>query len=621
MLRENRGDTRAAGEPALPLKQRIHGMAVLVFITAAVLLTFGCRYPSGNHYVEAPPILARVNPALYTADFFVRDAREHFTPRTYSDTLVAGIVRTGASISTALFLVYAAALLLLVAALHALAQHWKLSAPVATLLITWPLLAVGTELGMTRLIFNAPVPSVYATAVAVWGVFFALRSQWPWSFLCFGIACLLQFLVGLLPALLCLPFLIVDVMRRREYRGGIIALLMLGIGAAAVYLPMRTQGATSSDLLSNEAFVFLYGYVRAPHHIVPSAWLRQDWIDAALFFGGGLALCARCKSSLKWMPFGVVAATVFFLLINYVFVEIWPLAIVAKLQFARMIPFAVLSVLLVLALVVQEEWQAGRYALCGFIAAMPLAPYGMALLALLALALPQVRQASGRLSTSGSALLGAAIFVVVLIGVPDLERTIPIDPRWALPMIALVLLGEVLHSHPRPVATALLPGLGILVVAAAASGRLPESLPQAIRMADVPQDQMLRLAAKYKTATPRDALILIPPSLHQFRLLSSRSVVVDAKAQPFTDAGMLEWKIRMDAVLGARIGADMWMTLDERYFTRTPTALVEVARGFGATHVLTHTGLQPEIPGKVLVSEGQWVIWNVPQARPGEEPR
>jgi hypothetical protein len=508
----------------------------------------------------------------------------------------------------------------------------------------------GSELGMTRLQFNTPIPSVYAMGVTLWGIYFALRYRWILAFSLFGCACILQFLVGLLPAMLCTPLMFLCVFRERQWKTPLIALLVFGVGAAVVYLPMRLGGSTASVLLSDQEFVNLYGQILLPHHIVPSAWPLYDWMDALIFFTGGILISYRCQAnvSLRLATVFIVGFVAFFLTLNYVFVEIWPWALIAKLQFGRMVPFAVLSILFPLVLLFDEQYRAGRYWVCGGLVAAPMAPYGGLLLALLAVFWTPLEHFQKKLTARDSVILGLFTFATIFAYAPSLERSVPLSFVWTIPLLLIVFFSEALRSESlRPstqrIALCVTLALGAsTAVYVEATGLVPEAWPRRIKLDNADHDQITDLAAKYRASSNPDALILIPPSFQHFRRYSERSVVVDFKGVPLADTGILEWKRRMEIVLGTAVTPDSYEfdNLFKLYFAQSPQQLLKIARLYHATHIMTHLEYQntplnvemddarhfhsthpenaPTPLGKVIAQEQLWVIWEVPSETPTE---
>ena len=86
-------------------------------------------------------------------------------------------------------------------------------------------------------------------------------------------------------------------------------------------------GTTSSGEIGNEEFVYLYGYVRHPWHIILSTFSHESWRDFFIFMGTGI-LCIKTSNSLdsedKLNLILIIVTSLFLLLIGYIFVELYP---------------------------------------------------------------------------------------------------------------------------------------------------------------------------------------------------------------------------------------------------------------------------------------------------------
>jgi hypothetical protein len=273
----------------------LRSLFVSIYMVASLILVYGYRFPSDNHNDEVPPILSMLHTDLFRSDYFVGEMLQ-FTPRTYYMYLIYALARCGLSVPMAHFLLYVITLASFVFGLQAIARRVCRSDISVSVLVFWGLVVsagtIGGASGPLALFSNTPTPALYALGLSIWGVFFSLRRSWPLAYVFFGVACLMQFLVGLLPALLLSPFLVRDTIQTRRVAPAMLSLLCLGLGAGLVYVPMLLQGTTSGDMLSNRDFVKLYA-IRNPHHIVPSSWAKAQWGEILLFYVGGHCVSRR----------------------------------------------------------------------------------------------------------------------------------------------------------------------------------------------------------------------------------------------------------------------------------------------------------------------------------------
>jgi hypothetical protein len=125
-------------------------------------------------------------------------------------------------------------------------------------------------------------------------------------------------------------------------------------------------------------------------------------------------------------------------------------------------------------------------------------------------------------------------------------------------------------------------------------------------------DPLGRLGERFRPRSRVDALVLAAPTSDawSFKLYAQRALVVDDKNMPFTDAGIREWRKRMETLAGAPLSPGNDPTTGWRQ--RDPEALAALARGFGATHILTQDAWHPTLPGRRVDGEAGWSLWELP---------
>ncbi len=605
-------------ESALPFRDFASLVSFCALAVAAVLVTHAYQFPGGDHTVQVPPILRLLDPTLYPRDYFVEEMLR-FTPRCYYNWLVFAGVWLGLGVPGTYLALHLIALSAFLAGLVGIARTLQWSWSATAILIGLVFGVVAGRIGaVTSIMTNTPVPSTLAMGTAIWGIHHAFKRRWIVSFAFFGLTCLLQFLVGLLPAVLLTPLLLRDVTARRRVFQGLGAFLVLGLGAGAIYLPMVLSGTTSTDLLSTREFVRLYAEVRHPHHLVPSAWPLRDWINLLGFYSGGLWLL-RLRPPPR-VPIGAVQVVVVVsgvaLLANWMFVEVLPSAFTAKLQLARMTPFAQLGILIALVDRIDRDLSKGHYLVGAILVAALLVRDGGMLLAILAVILgvrarPSPRWAPGASITAATAVAGFALYQSIPLRSPLVWADSILEGPVLLGLLFFPTVLTVYRPVPRRTSASALAVLLLLVVAFAGSGMLPDRVQQIVAKKGsfdgelAPDSSISAVAARASTELSRNSLILIPPSQAFFRMASRRSVVVDNKAFPYTDAGIVEWRERMEAVLGSDLERP------GRYQDRTPTELTAVARRYGADYILTRRSWHSSLGEQPVIAEGDWAIWKV----------
>ena len=620
----------------LSLVERLYPLLVSLFVVSGLIIVRGYAFPTDNHTVEIPPILSMLDSGLYSKDFFVQEMLQ-FTPRTYYNYLVYLLAQTGLGVPLSLFIYHVAAVASFVFGLRAIAKIYCKSSLSGIVLCFWVLTATVGTLGGNELFRAGPYPpgsypSIYALGIAIWGLYFSLRRRWRCAYGFFGAACLLQFLVGALPAVLISPLLLFDTWKTRRWLWGSSALLLFAVGVGLVYIPMVLQGATSTGVLSDREFVELYGYIRHPHHIVPSTWSRQDWLQFLLFYlGGGICLSKTRSLNPRYRLGLIVVVGMMFLglLVNFVFVEIYPLAVVAKLQLARMTPYSKLAILIGLTALFDEHLRKHNWTVCLFLVPIPISHHPGLLLVVFALGLKALTRVTFASKIQWSGLAIAIIGYQFLSRTRLLTTVRGIIAGSALIAVLLIpyLLKELLPKQtPRTAVAGTLAVISTSTLVLGITNLLPRPLNQLFnRQVAINQPatrkqgdkelppEIIQLAFKFNALSTKDALVIVPPSVHKFGLLSERSILVNFKRFPYTDRGIVEWQNRMEAILGVPLKniSGFASRFDELYSSRRSQDLVQVARQYKAGYILSRQDWHSDLPGKVIAQEGAWRIWQI----------
>ncbi len=579
------------------------------------LVAYGYTFSRENIFNQMPAVMALLDPGLYRQDFYVQ-AMTQFTPRSYYYYGLALPVKLGLSLPLVCFIYFAIAFMAFSLGLYAIGRHLggsKLSA--AGLAFLGLAVADGT-VGFTDLFRRTPLPSVYAMGIAVWGIYFCLQHRWLRGYVLLGISCLLQFLIGVLPGLLFTPALIVHSVRAKRLQQVLWAWGALLLLAGLVYSPMVLTGNTGSDLLSNADFVWLYGYVRHPHHIILSIFPVSSWRRFTYFLLTGFA-CLYGSQRLgldQKITLGLTMVTGCGLLaVGYGLVELYPVATVAKLQFARTTPFILLLVLAAISTYASELYHQSNRALALLLIATPVIDNAGGLITLIAVGLsllkPGPKQFWQRFNPNRRLWLLYTVFLIVL-GVTYAYH-VALFLSFAYPFLTDEFPG--LFKRLRPAAYAVIAGCSLFVLlhlGGVVAHRSLSPLHRAIKLAPVVDKPVKTLAVNFRNNSPLDALVIVPPSDRLFRFYSQRSVVVNFKGFPFTDAGMVTWQQRMEALLG-KLPGSVEAVLDQRFSQLTGAELGAIAADFKATHILTRQSWHPDIPGKVVAQQEDWVLWAV----------
>lgn len=600
-----------------------------------------------------------LHPELYINDYYVQEMLK-FTPRYYYQYLVYFLSKLTGSISLTYLIYYLISFISFIWGLSAISKIFtpaKLSAAVLIFLS----LTSYTLVGYLELFPNTPIPANFAMSLTVWGIYFCFRQRWIIGYLFFGIASILQFLLGILPGIMMIPIMFIEARKNQKLKQIILPLIILFGLACFVYLPMVLTGTTSTDKLTNEEFVFIYGWVRNPHHIISAYWNWKVRLDFICFILGG-CLCiykvdiAKSENSFhksetgniispsnpfqggvtgkikegkiliftnargleKWKFYLIIAESIFALFLGYIFVEIYPLALFAKLQLARTVPFAQLMIFIAVGILVSKLYLEGNF--------------GVGLLLIISLILPVPYQGICFFFLSlGLFFLDKwsyklVVWLIVLAGLIFFLWQSPIDSSFNhllaksslfLVLIFPFILDEVdLAVARKYLITYSLAGVTTLVFVLglfeALPGNILEVFQQQIKFNRIPQNEVTKLALRFRQISDKDDIILIPPFVSNFQFFSERAVIVDFKHFPQTDSGIREWKNRMEDVFGVPLNNKLAVGAMEILFPQqTGKELVNVAKKYKAKYILTRINWHRDIEGNIVAREREWVIFRM----------
>ena len=597
-------------------------LSLYTFAIIGSLIATGYIFPIGGNFPEVPPIQFMLNPELYKNDYYVQEMVK-FNPRYYYYYIIYLLANLGTSIPLAHFIYQFLAFGSFILACYAIINIYTNSKLPAAAMAFLCIAASFTDVGNTLIFSTKSVPSTFAMGFAIWGIYFSLRQKWLTGYLFFGLACLLQFLVGLLPGLMMLPVLVIQSVRQRHFKTLILAIALLAAMASIVYVPMLLTGTTSTHTIDNAEFVYIHAKVRNPHHILPSNWDFGNWFNFICFIIGGL-LCIKNAELLRKQDkvnfYVIVGTSIFALFLNYIFVEVYPFAFIAKLQLARTVPFAQLIIFIAVCLTIDILYRQKRIAISLLLLVVLTLPFrGIIFLGL------SVWQTKKYVFPKGYNILLwilAAVTVIFSLIYPVTDsweiigdRIISIPVLFSILAFPFILEETSLAKSLKQTLTHTLALITTATLVFGVAGILPKPILNVfqtrVNINAVSSDDLSRLAMRFSQISSRDSLVLIPPSVTSFQFFSERAIVVNFKNFPFTEKGIKEWQNRMEAVLGVPLNPQMIWGGNDLFIRRSSADLVKVARNYHADYILTRSDWHPNIDGEIVEQEGKWILFKI----------
>lgn len=625
------------------------------WLTVLIVFARGYSFPGANHGQEIPPILAMLNPDLYRNDFAIQS---YLAPgvRYYYQCLIVFLVgAVGLSFPIAYFSLYFASLFSFVLATQKIALHVATLANVNDRRIAY--LAAGTlvywcQLQLnswgSELFQNAAIPSGFAMGIAVWGLYGAVKRRWILAYWTFGVAAMLQFLIGLLPGLIVMVAFVIDISRTRRWGVGVIALFLWIVGLAIVYVPI-VLFAMPAPVDFN--FFESFGLYRVPHHWSPSMGWSAGWVSDVLLGFSVIALAWTLyqeEGDETVQQFAILVGTsvvmaILAVLLNYLCVDVWQVTLIGKLQFQRTIPFAHYFAFLMLLLYLVRVMCNRQFVLAVALVVAPLT-IGFGLV-VAALGLTVVRKITDK---NQIIVIGAGFLAY-----PFLEFVIsrshtttfglmtygPVSFIQATLIFLIILwifmlIGMASFRKLFLVCSSLL-SLTLFVFMVSSSFQLfvVRMLPNTVSEKEVLSMVQTRwaldrseklpgyLLAKYfESHSDINDVVLLPPTWEEFtemfQLLSKRAAYFDHKNIPFDDYHVWIWAERAKKLLGID-KLKPFMSNEERtslFRSRSSADIERLARENKICFVVSRDNWH-DFSGEIVAAESagnqNWVLWKL----------
>lgn len=604
---------------------------LLLLITSIVsLFAYGYQFPSENNLVELPSIYSRLDPNLYRQDFYVQ-AQSEPGVRFFFDHAVVLATQITQSLPIAYFLAYSLAFTSFVFGVYQLTRRISESQLAAGIAVLLCLRGINVTISEVDIFRTEPIPAIFSMSITIWGIYFAFVRSWIKSYFCFGLAALLQFLVGVLPGLLVLPILLWETLRSQTLKRAIISIsLPLGIFScfiALVYVPLTLNGLLSNVQLSSTEFIHLYAIIRHPHHILPSYWHVGEFLCFTL--GGLFCLCntRQIKPRDRNALLTIVVGSFLSLILTYLFVELYPNELIVKLQLGRTTPFLALALLIGISCLAAELFHNRRYVLAIATAAAPCFAVGYVLITVIGMLI--ILEQRYKIPQRISQLLSCFLVGILVIDQYKLEVSDDSDIFRGIVLNGLLVTASlfpwlwqkfnflaVLNHYTTAQKNLMLTAILTVSLTVYGLGVNQQLTPRKLQFffnGQLPIEKRYSndidiLSLRLQDQISEDSLVLIPPSLYSFRALSKKSVVFDFKSFPYTDWGIQEWGKRFKLLVGDVQRRPNLDRLDETYCKFSESDLIAIAQSFQATHILSTASCHPNFQLTQIDHEGEWQL-------------
>jgi Domain of unknown function (DUF6798) len=656
ILNRTRPKAKAFPDPPELDRPALPGWAAFLLIFGLYLTLRGYHAFDGDQAYRLPLLLHRQDPTLYATDPFVRSF-DHFNPhRGYLALL--DVASRPFGLATAILGLFALTLGATSFGVDRLSRAiWPdLGSRVGLVAVGLVLMAKAGNIGTNHL-FEATLLDRLVGFALGWmalgsAVGDARRGVWAGA-ICLGLAALVHPSVGLQLALTLATAWGVwgllskwsGVSRSRAA----VAIGMLGLALAPGLFLMAGQGGRLFEGLPPEEFRLLSVMIQGPQHLLPSTWRTPQWLAwgcypvlALLALGGvGLDRSGELRPASRFRFAALMAVNLASLVLAYLAVEVAGDLRVTVFQPFRMATLARGLALVAISGRLVALWRRGDLASRGRAVLIGVGLSGDWMLVVATavdLGMAAVEWAVGRRWFRSSSRVPDVVGLVLLgLGLAFLARHDTESGHFALlGSLGTLVLGSLVARRwrlswtNRRVALAMFGAWAVPMAAMIVpwvlddpgSRKWSAALVERCRFAEVPTDDLERLAIWCRENTPASSRFIGPPGPKTFRLWSRRPLAFNRAASPYHAEGLADWSSRYRDHVGFQgstvefAGAYLAdrHALESGYGKMTDAELAELARRQGATHVLgsaSRPGLDPASPLERLRVEGRYAVSRV----------
>jgi hypothetical protein len=579
-----------------------------IMVGASILLN-GYSFGVSDHDEQLPQVRRMADSSYLARDWFVNNITAGGGVRNHFSWFMAWL---GQYLSEAesFWLVYVFTFILMGLGIYVWAWQHRRSHAHALLVLFLAIFSYWGSLGSSRLMVTQLIMAFIAWAMLIWALVLVERNRWILAAVLLSGCVLIHPLLGLQGFALYFTWGLLrrKQLKARRWLGGVVVfVVLLALGASNAIL--RQVG---TKVASDAQIVEIMAYMRSPWHYVPSTWSPEVFLQFfSLVAVVGLLVTWKWSGTSDAVPLlSLVGLVALGCLVGAFFTEVFPVAIIAKLQPFRMTILFQLLIALVLGGYCLTAWKKGGYSgrIISFAIIFILISASFLrradpvfwVLLLVVIHRLQVQFFPNQRLSSVGALVAAVL--VGWVGV-IVWRSEDLRVFMAFGVLVVGMLGaSLLDNEPKGssrkygmAAISVLVAVALIVWGhqlAFGDSMLPRQVrPLFGRLQGTMQyrNELDDIALWASEHTPADALFVVPPAYKAFRVKADRAIVVDFKSFAFDDEAMLEWLARLKGVVGRdelSLGNDWERELTEAYDTQPRESLLKAAESYGADFVV-----------------------------------
>ncbi|MCB9853490.1 MAG: hypothetical protein H6819_10375 [Phycisphaerales bacterium] len=596
---------------------RLFECAGLVAIAVSFALANGLAFGVSNHYQYLLHGLHALNRDFLAGDWFTCTTSAHHSAFVPLMKLFAAI----GPMPLMFALANAAAASVVIFCLHGLARRWFDRPLVVTALTAFFMIAIPLPyVGMTSLVGMIFQPSTIGAVGLFAGLTLLCLGRVRNAGVVLGAASIFHINYMVWGVLISGAVVVLNY-RALKTRGALWLLTPLAM-AVLYHTPFIAESRTEEQLLAAKSAQWILHDLYMPYHSRPHTWKIDAFIQfASLMLAGGVALAVAAPRSVNRMTHSVAGVLVGIIVTGMLLTTIWQVDLVALLFPYRLIPFLIVTALLLVAGAIVRATLSTSIAPanCAVILVMTGAALfvaGVENYGLVTCGTIVSVAVSGRMALDTRANLARLVAVqtailtaLICLGIGRLQASIALAALIGAFASRIQLLHS-LRQIERHFGSIRDSALAMACVAFALGFVWRVGTQRKDRLGPPPSPSEAALY-HWCRSTPIGTQFVVPPDLAGFRLNAGRGIVIDWKCMPILPADTLTWYERLVDVSGVR-----FTSLEQclaGYRAMDVERARSLAKDYRAEYLVTRTADHPnrlvELP--IAFSTPDWRVYRI----------
>ena len=315
---------------------------LIIFFLISVYIHKFYRYGISDHNEQIPIIMRIIDGTYLINDWFVNQ-NINFSPRFFYSVLLSS-VSNFLGIPFTYYVIYIATIILLTYSIYRLSNLIFDNKIIPIVILILVLFLPRTSLGGNWLTGSILVPSSIAIPLILMAIYYSLYEKIKISYFILGLITIIHPQLGVLAlSLIFISNILIKYKEKEMILNEIISFLVYYFPLGIIgLLPVIINSSNASDFQIFETIT----YVRHPHHYCPFSFPLFDYFKFFIVFSLFLiALSYNIKpknTSIHIKILIIITLIIIYCLIGTIFVEIFPVLFIAKLQMFRLTPILIL---------------------------------------------------------------------------------------------------------------------------------------------------------------------------------------------------------------------------------------------------------------------------------------